>query len=105
MPEISVIVAVYNVEKYINPCVESILRQTYSPKEIILIDDGSTDSSSGICDEFEQNYDIIWTIHQKNAGISCARNTGIQNSGGGIAILLMVMIIFCQIPLRILLRF
>lgn len=83
MPEISVIVAVYNVKKYISTCVESILQQTYKPKEIILIDDASTDSSSNICDEFEQNYNIVWTIHQKNAGLSGARNTGIQNSRGG----------------------
>ena len=66
MPLISVIVPVYKVEKYLNRCVDSILSQTFTDFELILIDDGSPDNCGKICDEYEQKDSRIHTIHQKN---------------------------------------
>lgn len=79
---ISVIVPIYNVEKYINKCIDSIINQTYKNIEIILIDDGSTDSCCKICDEYEKKDNRIKVIHQENAGLSEARNAGIKVSKG-----------------------
>lgn len=79
---ISVIVPVYNVENYLRRCIDSILNQTYQNLEIILIDDGSTDSSSIICDEYANMYDRIVVIHKKNGGLSDARNTGLKKMSG-----------------------
>ena len=79
---ISVVVAVYNIEDYICECVESIINQTIQPEEIILVDDGSTDRSSVFCDEYAIKHARIKTIHQTNAGLSAARNTGIENAQG-----------------------
>lgn len=78
MPLISVIVPVYKVEKYLNRCVDSILSQTFTDFELILIDDGSPDNCGKICDEYEQKDSRIHTVHQKNGGLSSARNTGID---------------------------
>lgn len=82
MDLISVIVPVYNVEKYLNRCVDSIINQTYSNLEIILIDDGSTDTSGQICDEYKEKDERVYVIHQINGGLSVARNTGIDNANG-----------------------
>lgn len=71
---ISILVPVYNVEKYLRRCVDSILAQTYRDYEIILLDDGSTDRSGAICDAYAAEHDCIRVIHQKNAGVSQARN-------------------------------
>lgn len=79
---ISVIVPVYNVEKYLVKCIESIINQTYKNIEIILVDDGSTDSSSEICDNYSMKYNNIITFHKKNGGLSSARNYGIENCNG-----------------------
>ena len=79
---ISVIVAVYNVEKYIERCIQSILQQTYSNWELILIDDGSIDNSGKICDKYSTNNKKIITFHTSNHGRSQARNMGIQQSNG-----------------------
>lgn len=79
---ISVVVPVYNVEKYIRKCIDSILEQTYTNLQIILIDDGSTDNSGKICDEYSEKDKRINVIHKKNSGVSAARNTGIQNAIG-----------------------
>lgn len=79
---ISVVVAVYNIEDYICECVDSIINQTIQPEEIILVDDGSTDRSSSLCDEYAKKYANIQAIHQKNAGLSAARNTGIKHAQG-----------------------
>ncbi len=68
MPKISVIVPVYNVEKYLRRCIESILRQTFTDLELILVDDGSSDNSSVICDEYAKNDNRIVVVHQKNGG-------------------------------------
>ena len=80
---ISVIVPVYNVEKYLQRCVDSILQQTILNYEIILVDDGSTDASGLICDEYAQNYpNQIRVYHKKNGGLSDARNYGIKYAAG-----------------------
>lgn len=81
-PLISVIVPVYNVEQYLNKCVDSIIDQTYRNIEILLIDDGSTDTSGAICDEYSQRYDNVKTYHKKNGGLSSARNYGIERAAG-----------------------
>jgi len=75
---ITVIVPVYNVEKYIDKCLQSLLNQTYRNFEIILVNDGSTDSSDIKCDEYAKRFDYIRVIHKKNGGQSDARNTGLQ---------------------------
>ena len=77
-PLISVIIPVYNVEKYLRKCIESVVGQTYKNLEIILVDDGSTDNSSKICDDFAAKDDRIVIIHQPNAGLSSARNLGLD---------------------------
>lgn len=81
-PLISVIIPIYNDEKYLSKCVDSVLAQSYKNLEIILIDDGSTDSSSQICDTYKENDPRIIVIHQENSGVSVARNTGIDKSSG-----------------------
>ena len=78
--KISVIVPVYNVEKYLNRCVESIINQTYKNLEIILIDDGSTDASSQMCDAYEDNRIVV--IHKENEGLGLSRNVGISKATG-----------------------
>ncbi len=79
---ISVIVTVYNVEHYLRRCVDSILAQTYEELEIILIDDGSTDRSAQICDEYAAGDCRIKVIHKKNGGAAEARNTGLETARG-----------------------
>ena len=81
-PLISVIVPVYNVEKYLPKCIESIINQTYKNLEIILVDDGATDNSGKICDEFAKKDKRIKVIHKKNGGLSDARHFGLDVSGG-----------------------
>lgn len=75
---VSIIVPVYNVENYVDACVESILTQTYSNLEIILIDDGSTDGSGKRCDQWAEKDNRIRVLHQKNGGLSAARNAGLD---------------------------
>ncbi len=82
VPQLSIIVPVYNVEKYLRRCVDSLLSQNYKDIEIILVDDGSTDSSGDICDEYQKKSDLIHVIHQKNQGLSGARNTGLEVAAG-----------------------
>lgn len=79
---ISVIVPVYNVKEYLNECIESIVNQTYKELELILVDDGSTDGSSEVCDEWGKRDSRIRIIHKKNGGLSDARNKGIDNATG-----------------------
>ena len=78
MPEISVIVPVYRVKPYLHRCVDSILAQTYSDFDLILIDDGCPDGCGAVCDEYAQKDARIHVIHQNNGGLSSARNTGIN---------------------------
>lgn len=82
MPIISIIVPVYNVEKYLEQCIESILRQTFSDFELILVDDGSPDSSGEICDKYKEKDDRISVIHRINGGLSAARNSGMDIACG-----------------------
>lgn len=82
MPEISVIVPVYKVEKYIHRCVDSILTQTFTDFELILVDDGSPDNCGAICDEYAAKDDRIRVIHQENGGVSKARNVGLDVAEG-----------------------
>jgi len=79
---ISVIVPVYNVEKYLERCVVSLLRQTYKTLEIILVDDGSTDASPKMCDAFAKKDGRIKVVHKKNGGLSDARNAGLRAASG-----------------------
>ena len=79
---ISVIVSIYNVEPYVNRCIESIVSQTYDALEIILVDDGSLDRSGKICDEWAVKDPRIIVIHQRNQGISAARNSGLNRASG-----------------------
>ena len=78
--KISVIVPVYNVEAYLEKCVESILKQTYTNLEILLVNDGSTDNSGELCDQLAQRDQRIRVIHKENGGLSDARNRGIEEA-------------------------
>ena len=82
MPEFSVIVPVYKVEKYLDRCIGSILAQTFSDFELILIDDGSPDNSGQICDEYAGKENRIHVIHKENGGVSTARNAGLDIAPG-----------------------
>lgn len=82
MNKVSVIIPVYNVEKYVNRCVESIIAQTYKDIEIILVDDGSKDNSGKMCDELSKKDDRIKAFHKENGGLGSARNYGFERSSG-----------------------
>ena len=79
---ISVLVPVYNVEKYLRRCIDSILAQTYTDYEIVLVDDGSTDQSGRICDEYAAGHNCIRVVHQKNAGLAQVRNVSLSVAQG-----------------------
>lgn len=79
---ISVIVPVFNRKKYIRRCIDSILEQTFSDYEVIIVDDGSCDGTEKVCDEYAKRYDNIKVIHQKNGGVSKARNEGLKAAKG-----------------------
>lgn len=81
-PLLSIISPVYNVEAYLDRCVQSILSQSYRDIELILIDDGSQDGSSALCDNWAEKDSRVIVVHQKNAGVSSARNTGLQKAKG-----------------------
>ena len=81
-PMISIIVPVYNVEHYLNKCLNSIEKQSYQDYELIIVDDGSTDNSSAICDTFAKSHPNAVVIHQTNGGLSVARNVGIKSAKG-----------------------
>lgn len=80
---ISIIIPVYNAEKYLRQCLESIQQQTYPDWEAILVDDGSSDGSAAICDEYAQKDGRFRVVHQQNGGVSRARNKGLQLAKGG----------------------
>lgn len=82
MCEISIIVPVYKVEKYLRKCVDSILAQTFTDFEVILVDDGSPDNSGKICDEYAEKDNRVRVIHKENGGLSSARNAGIDVARG-----------------------
>lgn len=79
---ISVIVPVYNVKDYLKECIDSIIAQDYLDIEILLIDDGSTDGSGEVCDEYARNHAVVTAYHKKNGGLSSARNYGISHANG-----------------------
>ena len=81
-PKISVIVPAYNTEKYLRRCIDSILAQTFTDFELLLIDDGSTDQSGEICDEYADKDVRIKVFHKANGGVSSARNVGLDNALG-----------------------
>lgn len=83
MPKLSVIVPVYNTEKYIRECIDSVLAQTFTDFELILVDDGSTDGSGVICDEYADKDPRIKVIHQENGGATAARRNGVNRACGG----------------------
>lgn len=82
MPKVSVIVPVYNVEKYLIPCIDSILKQTLSDIEIICVDDGSTDGSGAILDQYQRQDDRVVVLHRANAGYGAAMNAGLAAASG-----------------------
>lgn len=82
MPKLSIIVPIYNVEKYLARCIESILNQTFKDFELILVNDGSTDNCRKICEEYKKKDSRIIIVDKKNAGLSSARNLGLDTSNG-----------------------
>lgn len=80
---VSVIIPVYNAEKYLRRCLDSVQNQTYKNIEVILVDDGSTDGSPQICDEYAKNDFRIKAYHKKNGGVADARNYGLTKMSGG----------------------
>ena len=88
MGTVSVIIPIYNVEKYLRACVDSVIGQTYPDLQIILVDDGSTDSCGRICDEYSIIDTRIIVIHKENGGLSDARNAGLQLAEGGFVLYL-----------------
>lgn len=81
-PKISVIVPVYKAEKYLRRCIDSLLAQTFTDFEVLLIDDGSPDNSGDICDEYAQTDNRVRAVHKENGGVSSARQCGIDNARG-----------------------
>lgn len=80
--KISIVVPIYNVETYLKECIDSILNQTYSNIEVILVDDGSTDNSGKMCDQYKMQDNRICVLHKENGGLSDARNVGINQAKG-----------------------
>lgn len=82
MDKVSIVVPIYNVEKYIEKCLESLVNQTYFKLEILLVDDGSIDNSIAICEKYQEKDERIHILHQKNRGVSAARNLGTKEATG-----------------------
>lgn len=82
MDKVSVVVPIYNVEEYIKKCVGSLIEQTYRNIEVILVDDGSSDDSPRVCDEYAERYKRVRAIHKENGGLSDARNAGLRMATG-----------------------
>lgn len=86
-PEISIIMPVYNSEKYLGKCIDSVLSQSFSNFELLLIDDGSTDRSPKVCEEYAKKDSRISVNHKENGGVSSARNMGLSDVRGGVFVL------------------
>lgn len=84
MELLSIVVPVYNAERYLSFCLDSLVNQTYPNKEVFLVDDGSFDSSPKICDEYAAKYSFVHVIHRENSGVSAARNTALDQIRGGV---------------------
>ena len=84
MPKISIIVPVYKAEQYISRCIDSILAQTFTDWELLLVDDGSPDRSGEICDEYAKKDKRIRVFHKENEGVSSVGNLGLDNVRGGL---------------------
>lgn len=82
MPLFSIIIPVYNVEKYLNKCVDSVLNQTFTDFEVILVDDGSTDNCPAICDSYAEKDKRVKVIHKPNGGLINARKSGLEIADG-----------------------
>ena len=82
MLKYSIIVPVYNIKEYLADCLDSVLAQSISDYEVILVNDGSTDGSDALCDTYATQYPQIHVVHQPNQGVSVARNTGIEKAVG-----------------------
>ena len=78
MAEVSIVIPVYNVEKYLSRCVDSVLKQTYIDFQVILVDDGSPDNCAQICEDYKTRDNRVFVIHRENGGLSAARNSGIE---------------------------
>lgn len=81
-PFLSIILPIYNVEKYLDRCMKSILKQSFKDYEIILVDDGSTDSSPILCDKYGKQLNKVKVLHKSNGGLSSARNAGLELAKG-----------------------
>ena len=79
---ISVVIPIFNADKYLHRCINSVLSQSYTDFELLLIDDGSTDKSGKICDEYAREDDRVRVFHKENGGVSSARNLGLDNAKG-----------------------
>ena len=86
LTEVSVIIPVYNVAPYLREALDSVVNQTYTKLEILIIDDGSTDGSGEICDEYKEKDNRIRVIHQDNHGLSTARNMGLNLMTGDVVV-------------------
>lgn len=93
---VSVIIPIYNVEKYLEECVESVLYQTYQDLEIILVDDGSPDGCGAICEEYAQKDKRVKVIHKENGGLSDARNAGLDVCRGDYIVLWTVTTVYIR---------
>ena len=82
MVKVSIVVPIYNVEKYLEQCIDSIINQTLKDIEIILVDDGSPDNCPKMCDNYAKKDSRIKVVHKKNGGLSSARNAGIEVATG-----------------------
>ncbi len=82
MPSVSVIIPVFNTEKYLVACIESLRSQSFKDFEVLLVDDGSTDGSGRICDEYSKTDDRIVAVHKENGGVCSARNAGLDAARG-----------------------
>lgn len=81
-PKVSIILPIYNVEKYLDRCMESLLNQTLEDIEIIMVDDGSPDNCPQMCDEYAKKDNRVKVVHKKNAGLGFARNSGLDVAKG-----------------------
>ena len=92
MDLVSIIVPVYKTEQYLARCVNSILNQSYSNVEIILVDDGSPDGCPRLCNEFEEKYSNVKAVHKENGGLSSARNAGLDICKGNYILLIQMIL-------------